>query len=109
VTAQLLHLDRWRALTDSASEGAHRGGRWEVSFPILDKGATELRFSVPEVHGHYRHPQVLQLTIDGALVEVVGCHLKSKINTIPVPPPSRCRRGRRRRTSSSGIRRWSPT
>lgn len=86
VTAQLLHLDRWRALTEAASEGAHRGGRWEVSFPILDKGATQLRFSVPEVHGHYRHPQVLQLTIDGALVEVVGCHLKSKINTIPVPP-----------------------
>ena len=86
VTAQLLHLDRWRALTEAASEGAHRGGRWEVSFPILDNGATQLRFSVPQAHSHYRHPQVLQLTIDGALVEVVGCHLKSKINTISVPP-----------------------
>ena len=86
VAAQLLHLDRWHDLTDAASDGDHRNGRWGVSFPILDKGATELRFSVPEVHTHYRHPQVLQLTIGGALVEIIGCHLKSKINTIPVPP-----------------------
>ena len=86
VAAQLVHLDRWRALTEASSEGAHRGGRWEVSYPILDPGAQTLRFSVPESHGHYRHPQVLQLTIGSALVEIIGCHLKSKINSIPVPP-----------------------
>jgi hypothetical protein len=86
VTAQLVHLDRWQALTEAASEGAHKGGRWGVSFPILDPGAATLRFSVPEIHSHYRHPQVLQLTIDGALVEIIGCHLKSKINNMPIPP-----------------------
>jgi hypothetical protein len=86
VSAQLLHLDRWQALTEAASERAHLGGKWDVSYPILDKGATKLRFSVPETHRHYRHPQVLQMTIDGALIEIIGCHLKSKINNLPVPP-----------------------
>jgi hypothetical protein len=86
VSAQLLHVDRWRALTEAASEKAHAGGKWDVSYPILDEGAATLRFSVPETHKHYRHPQVLQLTIDGALIEIIGCHLKSKINNIPVPP-----------------------
>lgn len=32
-----------------------------------------------------RHTKVLQLTMD-ALIQIVGCHLNSKINQIPVPP-----------------------
>lgn len=31
-------------------------------------------------HSYWRHPQVLILTVDGSEIEVIGVHLKSKIN-----------------------------
>jgi endonuclease/exonuclease/phosphatase family metal-dependent hydrolase len=31
-------------------------------------------------HSHWRHPQVLTLRLNGQLVEIIGAHLKSKIN-----------------------------
>ncbi|MDR0717214.1 MAG: hypothetical protein LBF50_07350, partial [Azoarcus sp.] len=38
-------------------------------------------------HTHWRHPQVLRLTIDGFALEFIGAHLKSKINTTrPIDP-----------------------
>ncbi len=82
LTGQLGHVDRWRTLTESASEGDHRAGRWEVSYPVFDTGLNKLHFEVPKRHEHYRHPQVLQLQIAGANCEIIGCHLKSKINKV---------------------------
>lgn len=83
VTAQLQHLDRWRAYTEQASGGEHKDGSWQVSYPRWQAGAGgapgQLLFSVPQSHRHFRHPQVLQASIDGAYVEIIGCHLKSKL------------------------------
>jgi hypothetical protein len=82
IDAQLQHLDRWRAYTAQGSRGEHRDGSWEVSYPRWKAGRAgapgQLLFSVPQTHGHWRHPQVLQAVIDGAYVEIIGCHLKSK-------------------------------
>ncbi|QYK41322.1 MAG: endonuclease/exonuclease/phosphatase [Paracoccaceae bacterium] len=87
IRGRLQHLDRWRALTAPAWGNQRRGDRWEVSFPIFDAAAANLRFLVPGTHGHYRHPQVLQVEIDlpnGKMqhLEIIGCHLKSKINGV---------------------------
>lgn len=36
-------------------------------------------------HSHYRHPQVLLLDVDqSSTIELVGVHLKSKINQVPI-------------------------
>lgn len=87
ISGQLLHLDRWNALTGPAWGSQRRNDRWQISYPIFDSDASHLRFHVPGTHGHYRQPQVLQLQIDlggGAIehLEIIGCHLKSKINRI---------------------------
>ncbi|WP_372423357.1 endonuclease/exonuclease/phosphatase [Salinarimonas chemoclinalis] len=82
--AQLLHLDRWRTLTERASSGEHQGGRWTVSLPRYvgadTRAAERLEFDIVRNHQHWRHPQVVQMTIGGQLIEVVNCHLKSKYN-----------------------------
>lgn len=86
ISGTLLHLDQWQALTEANSRGEHSAGKWQVSFPKWEKagdaGEEHLGFSIPEVHQHWRHPQVLQATVDGAFVEVIGCHLKSKYNQL---------------------------
>ncbi len=87
ISGKLLHLDRWNALTAPAWGDQRRGEKWQVSYPIFDDEASSLNFHVPGAHGHYRHPQVLQVAIDlGAgdvqHLEIIGCHLKSKINRV---------------------------
>ena len=82
--AQLLHLDRWQELTDEASNGETHNGSWRISYPRWQKATDQepehLDFSIPQRHSHWRHPQVLQLGIDGHRCEIIGCHLKSKFN-----------------------------
>lgn len=86
ISAQLLHLDQWEHYTEANSAGEHKGRRWQVSYPKWkDQTANapeHLEFSIPQSHGHWRHPQVLQVEIDGKYFEIIGCHLKSKINTM---------------------------
>lgn len=87
VAGRLLHLDRWNELTTPAWADQRRGNRWNISYPIFEADGERLRFHVPGTHGHYRQPQVLQVEIDLGLagrqhLEVIGCHLKSKINRI---------------------------
>lgn len=87
ITGQLLHLDQWMALT-SATAGEDykdRYDRWQVSFPEMKKntaGEDILNFKIGGNHEHWRHPQVLMAEIDGAFVEFIGCHLKSKFNNV---------------------------
>lgn len=76
ISGTLLHLDRWQALTEANSDGAHARGRWDVSYPKSVGDALE--FDIDRNHGHWRHPQVLLAEIGGARVEVIGAHLKSK-------------------------------
>jgi hypothetical protein len=87
ITGTLLHLDRWRALTGPAWGDQRPGTKWEVSYPVFSADASTLRFHVPGTHEHHRHPQVLQVAIDLGdnrvqHLEIIGCHLKSKINRI---------------------------
>jgi hypothetical protein len=88
IDGRLLHLDRWSDFTEAASGGAHKRGKWAVSYPrwLAPRGnaAEKLEFSIPQKHSHWRHPQVLQAEIDGHFVEIIGCHLKSKFNKVPV-------------------------
>ncbi|WP_068315037.1 endonuclease/exonuclease/phosphatase [Polycladidibacter hongkongensis] len=73
---QLLHLDQWQELTEVNSKGMHKDGSWPVSFPQLRDD--RLEFAVDRSHSYWRHPQVLQLDVDGHFCEVIGLHLKSK-------------------------------
>ena len=89
IKATLLHLDQWVSLT-KANAGADykdRSDRWGVSFPEMTKdhnGNDVLNFSIGGRHEHWRHPQVLLAEIDGAFIEFIGCHLKSKYNRVRV-------------------------
>lgn len=87
LSGQLQHLDRWRRYTAPAyGADAAPGGGWMVSYPewvpAAGGAAGALNYRIPQAHGHWRHPQVLQLTIahDGRqdFLELIGCHLKSK-------------------------------
>lgn len=87
ISATLLHLDRWNALTGPAWGDQRRANKWEISYPVFNSDASTLRFHVPGTHEHYRHPQVLQVAIDLGdnriqHLEIIGCHLKSKINRV---------------------------
>lgn len=88
ISGSLVHLDHWNALTEqSAGQGyKNRSNRWDVSFPKWSAGQNggedEIAFAIDETHSHWRHPQVFQANIDGAVVEFIGCHLKSKYNDI---------------------------
>lgn len=82
VEARLMHLDRWRTATERASRGDHKSGRWDVSYPLINKASGVLEFSVPERHSHYRHPQLLQVVSDGCYFEIIGSHLKSKFTGV---------------------------
>lgn len=90
IRAQLQHLDRWDALARIGAGRDYRSasGRWDVSYPEFrpGQGSTpdRLAFSIDETHAHWRHPQVLQVDIAGAFVEIIGCHLKSKYTRAPV-------------------------
>lgn len=46
-------------------------GRWTVHWWQEEK---------PTAHRHDRHPQVVRLTLAGRPVEIIGAHLKSKLN-----------------------------
>ncbi|WP_425086636.1 endonuclease/exonuclease/phosphatase [Stappia sp.] len=80
ITTSLVHLDRWQALAEASSGGAHANGRWDVSFPKF--GDETLSFDIDRNHGHWRHPQVLLAEIDGARFEVIGAHCKSKFTRV---------------------------
>ncbi|MEM8589782.1 MAG: endonuclease/exonuclease/phosphatase [Pseudomonadota bacterium] len=80
INASLLHLDIWQHHTEQNSNGAHKNGRWDVSFPKL--AGDHLEFEIDRNHRHWRHPQVLQVEIGGASMEIVGCHLKSKYTRV---------------------------
>lgn len=87
ISGTLLHLDRWNALTSPAWGDQRHGNKWEISYPVFSSDASSLQFHVPGTHEHYRHPQVLQVAInlgDDRVqhLEVIGCHLKSKINKV---------------------------
>ena len=89
ITGQLLHLDRWQALTEAASGGAHRAGRWEISYPKWeDPGDSDARleFSIPETHAHWRHPQVLQAEIGGSQnrVELANESLEARKSVLTI-------------------------
>ena len=89
ITGQLLHLDQWMALTESVAGAGYkdRFDRWDVSFPEMKQdgeGQDLLKFKVGGKHEHWRHPQVLMADIDGAFVEFIGCHLKSKFNRVKI-------------------------
>lgn len=74
-TGTLLHLERWQEVTREASFSEHVG-KWQVGLPALLGGTLIYN---PEVeHKHYRHPQALQLSLDGERLEIIGGHLKSK-------------------------------
>lgn len=73
-----MHIDRWEELVTKKSGGAHKDGRWYVSFPFHNPVMKLLDFSIREKWDHYRHPQVLQVDVDGEFFEIVGCHLRSK-------------------------------
>lgn len=78
ISGTLVHLDQWRALAEADSQGEHKDGRWDVSYPKLVDD--HLEFDIDRHHSHYRHPQTLLATVDGHLMEVIGAHLKSKFN-----------------------------
>lgn len=84
---ELQHLDLWRELSMPRWGDQASGNAWEVSYPVFDGAAHTLHFRVAGKHQHYRHPQVLGLAVnlpDGSQwhAEVIGCHLKSKINQV---------------------------
>jgi hypothetical protein len=86
IEATLLHLDRWREITTLNSNGEHANGRWDVSYPNFVQ--EQLLFEIDRNHSHWRHPQVLQATIDGVFLEVIGSHLKSKITSVRPQGPA---------------------
>jgi endonuclease/exonuclease/phosphatase family metal-dependent hydrolase len=61
--AKLLDPKVWKNLT-----GYH-------TWPVHDRGETKVTR-----HSHWRHPQVLLLSLEGTDLEIIGVHLKSKIN-----------------------------
>lgn len=85
---------RWRGMTERASRRTFAGQTgpfgttddfvhkttWKVSHPYLDKP------QLTPTHKHHRHPQVLvfnlrdRATGEVSRVEVIGAHMKSKIN-----------------------------
>jgi hypothetical protein len=80
IEGALLHLDRWRQMTELNSGGEHKNGRWDVSYPNFVQ--EKLLFEIDRNHSHWRHPQVMQATIDGFFLEIIGSHLKSKITSV---------------------------
>jgi hypothetical protein len=63
--AELLPPQVWRDLTGQQTWKVHAWGN-----------------NVPHRHQHWRHPQTLVLRLGSTAVEVIGVHLKSKINTL---------------------------
>ncbi len=74
-----------------AGTGEHNK-KWPIIHPLFKPEGTE-RLDEPEdepegaegapvlmdrEHSHYRHPQVLILTVGNRRVDIIGCHLKSK-------------------------------
>ncbi len=53
----------WESFTDQKTWKVHYWGKTK-----------------PKRHSHYRHPQVLRVDIGGETIELIGIHLKSKIN-----------------------------
>ncbi|MFH0759854.1 MAG: endonuclease/exonuclease/phosphatase family protein [Bacteroidota bacterium] len=61
--AKVLNPQVWKNLTGNNT------------WPLHDWGTMNVRR-----HGYWRHPQTLILDIDGTEIEIIGVHLKSKIN-----------------------------
>lgn len=65
----------WQDYTEAESRRRY-GPDWThaKTWPVNKWGETRIKR-----HGHYRHPQVLRLTWQGAALEFIGAHLKSKV------------------------------
>lgn len=91
---RLLPVSAWREATaresrsdpNAPASADRENGVWTIIHPLY-KPETEPRLDddgapLPDIgargHEHYRHPQVLVLTVGDRRVDVVGCHLKSK-------------------------------
>ncbi len=68
--ASLLPIRVWQEYTKMASPAGEHADRW----PVYWWGKATSDF-----HSHYRHPQVLVLTINGVRLELIGGHFKSKL------------------------------
>ncbi len=97
---RLLAQSAWEEATELESRidpmeegsGEHKR-KWPIIHPLFKPGTVDA-LDEPDMgdggegdapatlddkeHSHWRHPQVLVLTIDGRRVDLVGCHLKSK-------------------------------
>lgn len=83
-TCSLLNLDRWVDYTSEASFGSY-GEEWFVGMPRFVRSNGTLLFEPEVKHKHYRHPQVLQVDLEGFRFEIIGAHLKSKRINLSTP------------------------
>lgn len=68
--ASLLPIGVWRNYTETTSPQGEHKGKWAVHrWGRIDTTS----------HSHYRHPQVLLLTLGDTKVELIGGHFKSKL------------------------------
>lgn len=72
-SASLLPVAVWRQYTEDSSPSGEHKANW----PVHRWGQIETTS-----HGHYRHPQVLRLTLAGTPVELIGAHFKSKLTRV---------------------------
>lgn len=72
-SASLLPIQVWRDYTEKASPEDEHKANW----PLHRWGSIDVT-----THNHYRHPQVLTLTLGDTKVELIGGHFKSKLTTV---------------------------
>ena len=79
----LLDIAVWRDVAGRGSPSMRPDGRWGVSFPRMETvaGVADVPVARRVLHGYYRHPQTLVLTVGGARMEIIGAHLKSKFTS----------------------------
>ena len=76
----LLDVAIWRNFTHQQVDSFEASGRWWAVRPKLqDFGdVKDVPVNVRKTHGHHRQPQVLRITVDGQMTEIIGVHMKSK-------------------------------
>ena len=67
--------DSWLAQCELQSPAVWESFTGRLTWDVHFWGETK-----PKRHKHYRHPQVLRVDIGGEIIELIGVHLKSKIN-----------------------------
>lgn len=72
-SASLLPITVWRDYTEQASPEAEHQANW----PVHRWGSIDTT-----THNHFRHPQVLTVTLGDTKVEMIGGHFKSKLTTV---------------------------